>query len=333
MLHYGPPDRIHLFGGGPAMYQLARWLCEVATPCTIWTSPRHFREDVENCKAPPDRVRIIVSEDINRDFPPAGCENALGITFGPAWKFNDAIRGLFGHRLVDFMSIPFPQYQGGAHITWARLRRECLWGCAVQLVTENTEQGVRHDGGIIRSAEFNFIEHKLGDEYQQFLRTFIRDCMQGLDIIPTTEVTGESFFPRLNTALNGAINWAWELHDVVSFIHAFDAPYPGAWTFLNGERVTLHAPEPAKFYIGHPFMSGMVLKTDGDRFLIAAGNAALWVSTPAPLVVGDRLFTPQSALDAARFFPTYNANGPVCPPSSAIATSTSPTSLPSTSTG
>ena len=62
-------------------------------------------------------------------------------------------------------------------------------------------------------------------------------------------------------------------NDIVRFIVAFDDPYSGASTFLKNEKVRLknvhlHRGEVAC----HPFMSGLVLRHDGEWLVVSLGN-------------------------------------------------------------
>ena len=68
--------------------------------------------------------------------------------------------------------------------------------------------------------------------------------------------------PRLNTKINGFIDWSLNSRDLINFINAFDDPYKGASTYLNNgkfgrlylKRVQLHGGDTPN----HPFMSGIV---------------------------------------------------------------------------
>lgn len=336
---YAHPERVHLFGGGTTMYALCQFLLEHAIHVHIWTSPRHFKEDWQLVKAPPDRVRVTISEDINDDFPPVELgATEMGITFGPAWKFGPAIRTQFGYRLLDFMSIPFPRYQGGAHISWARMNGETEWGCCLQLVTEKTEQGVCHDGDVIAEYEFDFKEDRLEENYLFFLGRFFEDCHNGRTFTALGQVPPPIFYPRLNTDLHGWIDWSWSIDEIYRFINAFDKPYPGAQTWGPMSMVRVRSASVVSWVGSHRFATGMALAVDhsidGHRTIVSAGSGTLSVILDKPVPIGERLWTGHALLrKAQRESVSYDAKGLVCPQPSPSAASPSATSLPPTSNG
>ena len=72
---------------------------------------------------------------------------------------------------------------------------------------------------------------------------------------------GRLYFPRLNTGVNGWIDWTWTASEVELFCRAFDAPYAGAGTFIGDEEVRLggvHLEEGEGDL--HPFTAGLVVR-------------------------------------------------------------------------
>lgn len=115
--------------------------------------------------------------------------------------------------------------------------------------------------------------------------------------------------PRLNTDLNGFIDWSLNADEVERFICAFDSPYKGASTFLNGKRVFLKrvstSAQDGRF---HTFQNGLIYRKSKDWVCIALKGATLIVEEMCSedgknilkdLKVGDRLYTPQSFLENA----------------------------------
>ena len=45
-----------------------------------------------------------------------------------------------------------------------------------------------------------------------------------------------TYYPLLNTEVNGLINWNHSGDEIEKFIRAFSYPYPGASTYLNGKQ-------------------------------------------------------------------------------------------------
>jgi methionyl-tRNA formyltransferase len=122
------------------------------------------------------------------------------------------------------------------------------------------------------------------------------------------------YFPRLNSKINGFINWDLPSYDLVNFINSFDDPYDGASTFLNRENfgklfiksVHLHGGEIPN----HPFMSGIITRHDKKWLVVSTANRhSLLIEKVINskgeniinnIKVGDRLYTPHKFLYAAK---------------------------------
>ncbi|MBI3021857.1 MAG: hypothetical protein HYY59_07660 [Candidatus Omnitrophica bacterium] len=113
---------------------------------------------------------------------------------------------------------------------------------------------------------------------------------------------------------------SWSLRDIEAFIDAFDEPYAGASTFLNGVRVRLRR-ATAESLDGafHPFQTGLVYRKSQDRLFIAATEGSLVVGEVLSdegtnilqqVRVGDRFYSPSEYLEGAkRIRVFYRATG------------------------
>ncbi len=316
---YAPFNAVYLFGGTRLMSRVAEALSKTYI-VRMFTAPRQAA-DVDVVPG----VEITVIEDINvLDWGIVG--GVLGIGIGEAWQFGPAMRVAFGDNLVDFMSIPYPHYLGGAHLTHAVMRGETMWGCCMQLVTENTKPGVIHDGDVIfaqscplRRGTLKQVIDALDDEYLYVIHDFVTRAAGGhafeAGVIGSDEAP--SFFPRLSTEKQAWIDWRWSRDDIVRFIRAFDAPYPGARTTCGHCRVTLHDVNDAfRSQTFHPFQLGLVIGVgQDDTAEIACRTGTIMVKvrfagSSVKLRPGMRLYTSAGQLEAAMIYtPNYDANG------------------------
>ncbi len=119
-----------------------------------------------------------------------------------------------------------------------------------------------------------------------------------------------TYWPRLDTALHAAIDWNWPAAEVERFIRAFDEPYGGAYTYLNGHRVRLKGCFPVQGEpVFHPFQAGLVYRIHQEQWHVACVGGNLRIERmlsddaaedPLTLLPGDRLWTPASVLEQAR---------------------------------
>ncbi len=288
------PKHIILFGGSPLLVSLAKMLRDRDYTLDIFTAPRQEAEPIGAhgetlgemlSKAGMDWYQT--SNDINEDLQAGIIDGTtLGIGLGEAWSFKQPLLDAFNGRLLDFMGIPLPMYRGGAHYTWAIMNQQQKWGCSLQVVTKNTVQGEHDDGEIICQAFYEVPPMSIipADWFDTcngmelgFLMAFFDKVESGFDFQPTMPNEKRSlFFPRLNTAQNGWMNWAWQCQEIADFVNAFDHPYPGAQTSLEGRTVTLRGADTYSGYF-HPFAAGLIVRKEGSRIVVATNGGTLHI--------------------------------------------------------
>ncbi len=129
-----------------------------------------------------------------------------------------------------------------------------------------------------------------------------------------------SYYPFLSTKFNGLINWNWLGEDICLFINAFDDPYPGAATYLNGKKVFLKDCQTLKSQEEyHPFSSGIVVRKNKQGIFVATLGGLLMVKKVlnsagkniiGSVELGGRLYTPLAKIEKALTFrAAYDARG------------------------
>jgi methionyl-tRNA formyltransferase len=191
-------------------------------------------------------------------------------------------------------------------------------------------QGVFDSGKIVKTQEYlfpptvripqDYFDHAVEQELM-FLESFLEEVRADKDFSLTDVQENFSiYFPRLFTLEHGYIDWEWSGRDIELFICAFDDPYPGASTFLNGNKVFLKDCY-LEFNDGpfHPFQSGLVYKKDHNALFTAAREGTLIIkkifledgtSAFDHIKTGDRLYTPGKYLEEAmQYRAEFDGNG------------------------
>ncbi len=98
-----------------------------------------------------------------------------------------------------------------------------------------------------------------------------------LEYLPLMKENRESFFPQppgmptfypKRTAKDGFIDWRQSTRDIYNLIRAVSFPYPSAFTFLDGKKITIHEARPFDSLLFHSRgKAGEILDVS-----IAAGN-------------------------------------------------------------
>ena len=325
---FGKIDNIIVIGGSWLSAKLIESIVKQKIRTKLYTSPRHFSDVINkdgltlgelaiSLKIPMEVVDDInnnqsLKSDINK--------NSLAIAVGAAWTFNKKTADLFNGKLLDFMGISLPRYRGGAHYTWQILAGNKKGACNLQIIYGGKE--TFHRGEIIKSSDYIFSDAaKIPQDYfdealikeVEFLNEFIGEVKKLKEFIVTPlDETFSSYFPFLNSEKQAWINWNWSAKDISLFICAFDDPYCGASTYLNGLRVYLKGCEILeKEENFHPFHSGLVYRSSSSRVIIAVKGGTVAINKILNengdniiehVQIGSRLFTPQSYLESALLF-------------------------------
>ncbi len=335
----GPIDTVVIFGGGISVPDFACEAISSGLSVTVFAAPRHLTESLPEAQGQTlqeiltrHSIHFFSSENINNSIDLNGIisEQTLGIGLGEVYTFSKKTISLFKGRLFDFMVIPLPQYRGGAHFTWQILRgdRHGCWN--IQRINEEMVPGVFDSGEIIKFRKYLLPpEARIPQDYfdaarfhaKQLFTEFLSEIREGKGFNPAPlQEELRTYYPRLSTIMQGYIDWSWSTDEIERFICAFDNPYPGASTFLSGKQVFLkscrvHTSQNPS----HPFMAGLIYRTDKSRVFIATRDGALIVDSVldetnknilSSVKPGERFFTPRQYLDNAMLFTAkYDARG------------------------
>ncbi len=337
-INIGPIDTLILFGGGPLMVEFAKSARKEKINVYLFAVKRHLNEIVDyksnlTLKDVLEKEKFIFFEtkDINScsKLKKIITNKTMGIGLGETYTFNKKTIQLFNEKLFDFMTIKLPQYRGGAHFTWQILRGDKTGCWNIQIINDRMIPGVFDCGGIIKTRSYDIPKsanipldyfsssHKEG---LNLFKEFINEVQSGKGfVVQDIKEQKSMYFPRLSTLAQGFIDWSWSAKEINDFICAFDEPYPGASTFLNGKRIFVKDCKTTfsdgKF---HPFVSGLIYRIHNHSIYVAVKDGGLIIKKILlndkniidSLKVGQRLHTPIKYLGAARLFKAeYNSEG------------------------
>lgn len=254
--------------------------------------------------------------------------STVGFSLSAIWIFKQEVISLFNNRLFNIHGALLPEDRGAGGYSWRILMGKRTSGLTVHELTTGID-----DGGVFLQEQFTFPEDcKIPSDYYSYSSSMeftllerFHQKMESNDVVKLDEQAEEksTYWPRLNTNLNGYINWDWQGADIERFIDAFDDPYPGASTFLKEKRIGF---KKAQFNQEidnfHPFQFGIVFRKSDSKIFIATDKGAVTikevfyydsqVSAFKDIVVGDRFYTPTDILDEAKKGRViYKSNGEV----------------------
>lgn len=326
-------NRIILLGGGKLLADIVDWAISMNIPVSVLTSPRHANEKVGGTRLSAflkDKgVKFLIVKNIesNEAINFIGeTSSAFCLSLGAAWIFRkNMLCKVFKGALFNLHGTRLPQNKGGGGFSWQIMMGTRFGYCQLHLVDENIDTG-----DIILSEEFLYPPScRLPEDYIKeysrhnlsFIKKFINHILfKGIELETKPQAQHfASYWPRLNTKKHGWINWRNSLSSVERFICAFDSPYQGAQTILNGSTVHLKSAS-IDFSDGsfHPFQNAIIFRVSKNWICVALNEGTLVIenltddkgnSIINEINEGDRFTTPHQYCDDAMSRVIYTPEG------------------------
>lgn len=174
---------------------------------------------------------------------------------------------------IGFHPALLPENRGRAVIPWTILQEAEVTGSTLFWLSEGMD-----DGDIICQEEFpvalDETAESLCQKHAASLERMVRsvvDIKDPADIPSTKQDHVRATYCARRTAEDGLINWDLPAREIWRFIRAVGRPYPGAFTFLRGARVTIWAAD----YAGESpiwAQAGQVVQADVQTYLVQCGD-------------------------------------------------------------
>lgn len=175
---------------------------------------------------------------------------------------------------LGYHPAPLPRFRGRAVIPWTILAGEEMSGSTVFWLDEGVDSGP-----IVAQRLFPVgpeeTARSLYEKHKQVLAELVPEAVMriaGGDIAGAPQDHGLASYCARRTAEDGLIDWRAPSGDVLRFVRAVGDPYPGAFTFANGERLVIDAARafaPKGRYIG---MTGQVQSHTDAGFTVLCGD-------------------------------------------------------------
>ena len=332
-LTIGPIKEIVLLGGGKLLRELILWAKSEKIKVKVITSPRHEKEYVDKNKFSnflrEQKIQYITTNDINtklvKDFL-RNSSNVFYLSCGSSWIFNSsAIISLFNNKLFNLHSTGLPQNRGGGGYSW-----QIMMGIKFGYSTLHLVDSGIDTGPIIKNEQFLFpagaripidFEKVAEKNNLKFVTKFITDNRYKKKIIQITPQQKylSTYWPRLNSEISSWIDWSMSPEELERFICAFDDPYSGAKTLVNGKIVKIKgaylSSQDGPF---HSYQNGIIYRK-GKNWLCVALNKLTLIITKIldekhrnifeKINVGDRLATPGKKLELSHKRIIYSPSG------------------------
>ena len=265
-------------------------------------------------------IQVLPNPVTKNDLEDLKASQSIGVSLNSHWIFRDEVIRYFDGNLINYHNTALPKERGAAAYSWRMMmgRRE------TGLTFHRVDTGVDTGGLIMQeSVPLRVDASCVADDYKAIASAEGKLFKDILALIGNKtpwphieqDETISEYWPRLETCQNGFIDWSWTAEEIVQFIKAFDSPYPGASTFMNGVQVRLKraevAVEDGNF---HPFQAGLIYRQINGKTFIATRRGGIFVrqlvskngDEISKKLLGYRLMTPSDILENARTYrPTF----------------------------
>jgi len=237
-------------------------------------------------------------------------KNTLLFLINCKWIIKSNLIERYNKRIVNYHNSEIPKQKGAACHSWRIMVSEHRSALTIHHVVEEVDEG---KAITCQKVEFPEDVKTLKQSYlyiESIEKIFFKNLIKQRYSGNCTDQSSKGFYwPRINTQVNGFIDWNWSAKEIQQFVNAFSDPFDGAGTFVEEDEIRLKEVEldDIDTYF-HPFQYGLVYRKIGNNFWVAAAGSGLKVirytsDCNMRIRVGKRLFTPAAILERAKKIP------------------------------
>lgn len=178
----------------------------------------------------------------------------------------------FPHGAVNLHFSMLPKYRGAAPVNWAIVNGETETGVTTMKMDAGLDTGpiLLQETTAIGETETSVdLMERLSQSGADLLSRTIRDINE---LKPISQDDTLATFAPIMKREDGLIDWQLSAKDIANRVRGFQ-PFPTAFTFYHGARLTLWKAEPTSRDAGAE--AGMIFAASGDEIVIACGEGTL----------------------------------------------------------
>lgn len=185
------------------------------------------------------------------------------------------------HGCIGFHASLLPRHRGRSPVNWAILRGERVTGNTMMLLAPGADTGDIVDQvsiPISRDDTCATVYDRVGQAGAAMLTKNLPGLLDGTAPRQPQDVNAGDLLPR-RTPEMGVMDWQLGADELYDWVRALTAPYPGAFTSLDGERVMVWAAETSPAAHPNGAEPGEVVDTDDDGVLVATRDGVLCLTS------------------------------------------------------
>lgn len=169
-----------------------------------------------------------------------------------------------------------PKYRGRTPHVWAIINGETKTGITAHIIDAGCDTGK-----IIRQIEIPIEENDTGakilekyaKKYYPLIKKVLSDIIED-NIELKDQIESDATYFGKRSPEDGAINWSWSKESIRNWVRAQAYPYPGAFTFYNGQKIVIDKVSISKMEIIENIPNGTIVQ-ENPIILVKVSNGAL----------------------------------------------------------
>lgn len=173
-----------------------------------------------------------------------------------------------------------PKYRGRTPHVWSIINDEKLAGLTAHIITSEMDAG-----DILGQVEVLIDEDDSGytllQKYHAICPGLVCKVIESIQSQTINRIKQNhqlaTYFSKREPA-DGLINWNWQRRRILNWVRALAPPYPGAFTFLNGQKIIVVGAMESNVGFRDTLPNGTVLGLTDDKVIVKVPNGAISLS-------------------------------------------------------
>lgn len=165
----------------------------------------------------------------------------LIVVIGWYYKIPESILKIAPKGCVGMHASLLPLYRGGAPLVWAVINGEKKTGLSFFYLDSGIDNGdiiAQREIEILDKDNIKDILSKVNYAALDIINEYIPLIAEGKSPRIKQDDSLATYFPQRKPE-DGLIDWSWDAKKIKDFIRAQTKPYPGAFTEINGKKITI----------------------------------------------------------------------------------------------
>lgn len=165
---------------------------------------------------------------------------------------------------INFHGSLLPKYRGRTPHVWAIINNEKETGVTAHMISEGCDEGdiiLQHKIAITNEMTGSDVLFQFQKSYPKMVQQILSDIESNNIKTYVQDESKATWFGK-RTAESGLLNWVWQRERIYNWVRAQARPYPGAFTYYNGIKITIHGIGYSDFGFKDDLPNGYILNTD-----------------------------------------------------------------------